>query len=86
MYPHEAPPGEPFNLQLPASLLERQPMSPAPVRRGGVSFHHGNTFHGSGPNLSNRWRRAVALHYVNGRTTFDHPALPYDRTLMLRVG
>ena len=47
VYAHEAPPGEPYNLQLPAALLARQPMSPAPVRRGGVSFHHGNTFHQS---------------------------------------
>ncbi len=86
VYPHEAPPDEPFNLQLPAALLERQPMAPAPVRRGGVSFHHGNTFHRSGPNLSSRWRRALALHFVNGRTAFHHPALPYDPSLMLHVG
>lgn len=85
VYAHEAPADEPFNLQLPAALLERQPMTPAPVRRGGVSFHHGNTFHRSGPNLSSRWRRAVALHYVNDGTVFDHPALPYDATLKLRV-
>jgi len=85
VYAHEAPPDEPFNLQLPAALLERQPMTPAPVRRGGVSFHHGNTFHQSGPNRSARWRRACALHYVNHRTVFDHPALPYDHALKLRV-
>ena len=52
VYPHEAPPDEPYNLQLPATILARQPMTPAPVMRGGVSFHHGNTFHQSGPNLS----------------------------------
>jgi phytanoyl-CoA hydroxylase len=85
VYAHEAPPDEPFNLQLPAALLERQPMSPAPVRRGGVSFHHGNTFHRSGANRSTHWRRACALHYVNHRTVFDHPALPYDHALKLRV-
>jgi ectoine hydroxylase-related dioxygenase (phytanoyl-CoA dioxygenase family) len=70
---------------LPAALLARQPMTPAPVRRGGVSFHHGNTFHQSGPNLSSRWRRACALHYVNHRTFFERPALPYDHALKLRV-
>lgn len=85
VYAHVAPPGEPFNLQLPASVLDKQPMSPAPVMRGGVSLHHGNVFHQSGPNHSTRWRRACALHYVNARTTFDHPALPYDATLKLRV-
>lgn len=85
VYPHEAPPGEPYNLQLPAALLARQPMTPAPVMKGGVSFHHGNTFHQSGPNLSTRWRRACALHFVNHRTFFQHPALPYDQALQLRI-
>lgn len=85
VYTHEAPPDEPYNLQLPAAILQRQPMSPAPVMRGGVSFHHGNTFHQSGPNLSTHWRRACALHYVNERTTFEHPALPYDHALKLRI-
>jgi len=85
VYPHEAPADEPFNLQLPAAILARQPMAPAPVLRGGVSFHHGNTFHQSGPNTSPRWRRACALHYVNHRTFFEHPALPYDESLKLRI-
>lgn len=85
VYPHIAPPDEPYNLQLPAEILARQPMSPAPVRRGGVSFHHGNTFHQSAANLSTRWRRACALHYVNAHTFFEHPALPYDNTLKLRI-
>jgi len=70
---------------LPPSILQRQPMSPAPVMKGGVSFHHGNTFHQSGPNLSTRWRRACALHYVNAHTFFEHPALPYDAGLKLRI-
>ena len=60
-------------------------MTPAPVLRGGVSFHHGNTFHQSGPNFSTRWRRACALHFVNARTFFEHPALPYDDSLKLRI-
>ncbi len=85
VYAHEAPADEPYNLQLPAAILARQPMTPAPVMRGGVSFHHGNTFHQSGPNLSTRWRRACALHYVNVGTSFEHPALPYDHALKLRI-
>jgi ectoine hydroxylase-related dioxygenase (phytanoyl-CoA dioxygenase family) len=85
VYTHRAPADEPFNLQLPPSILQRQPMSPAPVMKGGVSFHHGNTFHQSGPNLSTRWRRACALHYVNAHTFFEHPALPYDAGLKLRI-
>ena len=85
VYAHEAPPDEPYNLQLPAAILARQPMMPAPVMRGGVSFHHGNTFHQSGPNLSSRWRRACALHFVNAQTFFERPALPYDDSLKLRI-
>jgi ectoine hydroxylase-related dioxygenase (phytanoyl-CoA dioxygenase family) len=85
VYAHVAPPDEPFNLQLPQAVLDRQPMAPAPVRRGGVSFHHGNTFHQSGPNDSTRWRRACALHYVRHDVEFATPALPYDRALKLRI-
>ena len=85
VYAHQAPADEPYNLQLPAAVLQRQPMLPAPVMRGGVSFHHGNTFHQSGPNLSPHWRRACALHYVNASTFFEHPALPYDDKLKLRI-
>ncbi|HYM33041.1 MAG TPA: phytanoyl-CoA dioxygenase family protein [Candidatus Cybelea sp.] len=82
---HVAPDGEPFNLQLPPEALARQPMTPAPVKRGGVSFHHGNTFHQSSSNLSKRWRRACALHYVNGETIFATPALPYDESKFVRI-
>ena len=85
VYAHVAPEAEPFNLRLPAAILERQPMTPAPVRKGGVSFHHGNTFHQSGPNQSARWRRACALHYVKNGVEFVSPALPYDHALKLRV-
>jgi ectoine hydroxylase-related dioxygenase (phytanoyl-CoA dioxygenase family) len=85
VYGHFAPEGEPFNLQLPEPVLDKQPMVPAPVRKGGVSFHHGNTFHRSGPNHSMQWRRACALHYVRNDVEFATPALPYDNTLKLRV-
>jgi len=38
----------------------------APVRAGGIVFHHSLTLHCSGPNLSDRWRRAFVCHYVRG--------------------
>ena len=85
VYGHEAPPAEPYNLQLPSAVLGKQPMHPAPVRKGGVSFHHGNTFHQSGPNHSRTWRRACALHYVRNDVEFATPALPYDHGLKLRI-
>jgi ectoine hydroxylase-related dioxygenase (phytanoyl-CoA dioxygenase family) len=85
VYPHFAPESEPFNLQLPPAILDKQPMQPAPVRKGGVSFHHGNTFHQSGPNHSTKWRRACALHYVRNDVEFATPALPYDHSLKFKV-
>jgi len=85
VYPHFAPEGEPFNLQLPAAVLGGQPMTPAPVKKGGVSFHHGNTFHQSGPNHSMKWRRACALHYVRNDVEFATPALPYDTALKFKA-
>jgi len=85
VHAHVAPADEPFNLQLPADVLAAQPMTPAPVSKGGVSFHHGNTFHQSGPNRSTRWRRACALHYVANTVEFATPALPYDHALKLRI-
>jgi len=85
VYPHIAPAGEPYNLQLATDVVDRQPMCPAPVQKGGVSFHHGNTFHQSGPNHSHRWRRACAFHYVRNDVEFATPALPYDHALKFRV-
>jgi phytanoyl-CoA hydroxylase len=81
--PHEAPPGEPFNLLIPDHVAARQVMTPAPVPKGGVSFHHGNTYHQSGRNASTRWRRAVAFHYGNHTTRFVTPALRYDDTVFV---
>lgn len=36
---------------------------------GQVSFHHPLTFHGSGTNDSNRMRRSLAIHFVDGAVT-----------------
>lgn len=35
---------------------------PVPLRRGQVSFHHCLTFHGSGPNRTDRPRQSLAVH------------------------
>ena len=78
VFPHMAPPDRPFDLQLTPEDAARHAMTPAPVPRGGVSFHHGNTLHQSSPNRSPAWRRAVAIHYVRNETVFATPALSYD--------
>jgi len=31
---------------------------------GGVGIHDGRCFHGSGPNKSNRVRRAIGVHFI----------------------
>jgi len=80
---HISPADEPFNLQVPAATAV--PMTAAPVPKGGVSFHHGGVLHQSGPNHSQRWRRACALHYVRNDNAFENPALPYDATMFLRI-
>ena len=83
--PHAAPPDRPFDLQIDDTALARLDMRPAPVPKGGVSFHHGGTVHRSADNRSNRWRRACAFHYVRNDVVFATPALPYDHSLALRV-
>jgi ectoine hydroxylase-related dioxygenase (phytanoyl-CoA dioxygenase family) len=83
LIPHAAPADEPFNLQVNAGSVPV--MTPAPVPKGGVSFHHGGVLHQSGPNHSKRWRRACALHYVRNGNDFTAPALPYDAAMFLKV-
>ena len=39
------------------------------MRAGQVSFHHPLTFHGSGPNTSDRMRRSLAVHFVDASVT-----------------
>lgn len=41
------------------------------VRKGEVHFHHSLTWHGSHKNISDRPRRAIALHYMTAKTRFD---------------
>ncbi len=42
-----------------------------PVKKGHVHFHHSLTWHGSGTNHSSRPRRAIALHFMTDKTTFN---------------
>ncbi len=83
--PHTAPPDEPFNLQVPAETALQYPMTPAPVPAGGVSFHHGLTLHQSSHNTSDRWRRAVAIHYLQNDARLTSPRLPYDESVVVKI-
>jgi ectoine hydroxylase-related dioxygenase (phytanoyl-CoA dioxygenase family) len=54
---------------------------PVEVPKGGVSFHHSLTWHGSAPNPSVAHRRAIAVHYMAGHTRYvaagKHVMSPY---------
>jgi ectoine hydroxylase-related dioxygenase (phytanoyl-CoA dioxygenase family) len=40
------------------------------IPKGHMSFHHCRTYHGSGPNVSGRPRRAISLHLQDGDNAF----------------
>jgi ectoine hydroxylase-related dioxygenase (phytanoyl-CoA dioxygenase family) len=67
-----APPDwlEPLERALPDG--EELRLVPIEVKAGGASFHHFNTFHGSGPNTAAVHRRAVISHLIPAATEF-HP-------------
>ena len=67
--PHEAVPGEPYNLVPPPELIDLSKESLALVRKGGVVFHHSQTLHTSHRNESDRWRRGYATHWVTSEVT-----------------
>ena len=43
---------------------------PAPVRGGGGLFFHSLVPHGTAPNRSDRWRRAIALSCMSSRSVY----------------
>jgi phytanoyl-CoA hydroxylase len=60
---------------------------PIVLPRGGVSFHHSCTVHGSGPNATPHRRRGLAVHYVRGDFSWSaagpRPELPSVAALRL---
>ncbi len=83
--PHTAPPGEPYNLQIPSDVASTYDMRPAPVKSGGVSFHHGNTPHQSSSNRSGNSRRAAAFHYLQNDAKLVSATLPYDASINVKI-
>ena len=43
---------------------------PMIIPKGHMSFHHCRTYHGSGPNRSNRPRRAISFHLQDGENAY----------------
>lgn len=62
--PHGADPDEPYNKVPPRELIDLDRESLAPVKKGGVVFHHSQCLHTSHRNESARWRRAYATHWA----------------------
>ena len=85
VHPHVAPEDEPFNLQIAPEHLDEYQMTPAPVPSGGISFHHGNTWHQSSSNTSDHARRAVAFHYLRNDARLVKPALEYDEATLVPI-
>ncbi len=56
-----------------------------PVRRGQVHYHHGLTWHGSGPNKSGRPRRAIALHYMTEKTRYAWGERDHVKSKLIEV-
>ncbi|MBV7336236.1 phytanoyl-CoA dioxygenase family protein [Chloroflexi bacterium TSY] len=73
--PHEAVPGEPYNLVPPPELIDLEKESLALVRKGGVVFHHSQTLHTSHRNESEHWRRGYANHWVTNEVTSSNGTL-----------
>jgi len=69
----------PARAALPSGL--ELDLVPVVVKAGGCSFHHGFTFHGSGPNTATIDRRTLVSHLLPAETRF-HPVnvdLNYSR-------
>lgn len=67
--PNASMPGSEYHLTIDPKLIDLSREEFAPVKKGGVVFHHGNALHYSAPNRSDRWRRAYATFWVSGETT-----------------
>ncbi len=58
-----------------------------PVRAGQATIHHSHTLHGSGPNLSTHWRRAVVCNYMGAHVRVADGSQPLLRgTSPIAVG
>jgi phytanoyl-CoA hydroxylase len=70
--PHDPIPGEEaYNSAPPPDLIDLSRESLAPVRKGGVVFHHSHTLHTSHRNESPRWRRGYAAHWATANVTCE---------------
>lgn len=62
--PHFPMENESYNMIPSEEHIDLSMEELAPVGKGGVVFHHGQTFHSSHRNHSDRWRRGYATHWI----------------------
>jgi hypothetical protein len=64
--------------------------TPMIIPKGHMSFHHCRTYHGSGPNRSDRPRRAISLHLQDGANAYrtfalsDGSVVQYNHDVLVR--
>lgn len=64
-----------YDLSPPTELIDMSREALAPVRAGGVVFHHCQTLHTSHRNTSDRWRRGYATHWITNGVTSENDTL-----------
>lgn len=74
-------PLEAMRAHLPAHAVWR-PVA-VPVRSGQATLHHSHVLHGSGPNRSERWRRAAVLNYMDADVRVADGSAPLLRGVPL---
>ena len=67
--PHQVVPGRPYDVTPEPECIDLKREALAPVRKGGVVFHHCETLHTSHRNTSDRWRRGYATQWVTADVT-----------------
>jgi hypothetical protein len=64
--------------------------TPMVIPKGHLSFHHCRTYHGSGPNRSDRPRRAISFHLQDGANAYrefplsDGTLVSYNHDVLVR--
>jgi len=64
---------------LPPQFASQAKMVPMNMKAGQASFHHCLTFHGSYENRSDRPRRCVISHFLNGHSRYVADKDPYGK-------
>lgn len=60
----------------PSGVYDEHAIVAVRTPAGGLSVHDGKTWHGSGPNASDRARRGIGIHFARAEVTFQPGWLP----------